>query len=70
MSVLESLTNNKVPQLANAIQIIITNLNVKQCIPAHCGVAKNEDANQLAKQGAQLEQPPVQVSLKEKVTII
>jgi ribonuclease HI len=71
MSVLEALTNNKVPQLANALQRISTNLNVTlQWIPAHCGVAGNEDADQLAKQGAQLDQPPVQVSYKEKVTII
>ena len=54
MSVFEALTNNKVPQLANALQRISTNLNVTlQWIPAHCRVAGNEDADQLAKQGAQ-----------------
>ncbi|XP_052268503.1 uncharacterized protein LOC127869886 [Dreissena polymorpha] len=71
MSVLEALTNNRILQLANALQRISTNLNVTlQWIPDHCGVAGNKDADQLAKQGAQLEQPPVQVSYTEKVTII
>ncbi|XP_053384430.1 uncharacterized protein LOC128546121 [Mercenaria mercenaria] len=37
---------------------------------SHCGLAGNEEADKLAKQGAQSEQPTEPVSYKEKVTII
>jgi len=71
LSVLEALTNSKVPQLANALQTLSTSCRViLQWIPAHCGVPGNEMADKLAKQGAQSEQPNASVSYQEKVTII
>lgn len=70
-SVLEALTNNKSPDLARAINDLSATCNVTlQWIPAHCGITGNEEADHLAKLGAQSEQPDVQVSYKEKVTII
>jgi hypothetical protein len=70
-SVLEALINNKSPDLARAMNDLSTICNVTiQWIPTHCGITGNEEADQLAKFGAQSEQPDVQVSYKEKVTII
>ena len=71
LSVIEALTNNKAPQLAKTMQQLSTSCKVAiQWIPAHCGVPGNEKADQLAKLGAQSEQPEVCVSYKEKTTII
>ena len=70
-SVLDALINNKTPDLAKAMQSLGISYQVTiQWIPAHCGVKGNEIADQLAKEGATLEQPDVQVSYKEKVSII
>ena len=70
-SFLEALISNKSPDLAQAMQRLSISRQVTiQWIPAHCGVQGNEIADQLAKEGATLEQPDVQVSYKEKVTII
>jgi len=66
-----SLTNKKSPDLAQAMNDLSATCNVTlQWIPAHCGITGNEEADHLAKLGAQSEQPDVQVSYKEKVTII
>ena len=71
LSVLQALDNNKLPQLAKALQQLSTSCRVTlQWIPAHCGVPGNELADKLAKQGAQKEQLNADVSYQEKVTII
>ncbi|XP_052253046.1 uncharacterized protein LOC127859587 [Dreissena polymorpha] len=70
-SVLEALINNTSPKLAKLMTRLSNNHNIAlQWIPAHCGVSGNEEADQLAKQGAKTEQPNTQVSYREKVTII
>ncbi|XP_052280746.1 uncharacterized protein LOC127878267 [Dreissena polymorpha] len=70
-SVLEALTNNTSPKLAKLMTRLSNNLNIAlQWIPAHCGVSGNEEADQLAKQGANTEQPNTQVTYREKVSII
>lgn len=70
-SVLEALTNNTSPKLAKLMTRLSNNLNIAlQWIPAHCGVSGNEEADQLAKQGAKTEQPNTQVTYREKVSII
>jgi len=57
-SVLQALTNNKLPHLAKALQLLSNNCRVDlQLIPAQCRVPGNEQADTLAKQGAQTEQP-------------
>ncbi|XP_060577697.1 uncharacterized protein LOC132734852 [Ruditapes philippinarum] len=70
-SVLEALQNNNVPELAQAVNKLGSSCNVAlQWIPSHCGVPGNEEADKLARLGAQLEQPDNQVIYKEKATII
>ncbi|XP_060558594.1 uncharacterized protein LOC132718912 [Ruditapes philippinarum] len=70
-SVLEALIDNKSPDLARAMSDLSTICSVAiQWIPAHCGMTGNEETDQLVKSGAQSKQPDVQVSYKEKVTII
>ena len=41
-----------------------------QWIPAHCGIPGNELADQLAKSGARMDQPDVDLTYKERRTII
>ena len=43
---------------------------VLQWIPAHCGVKGNEHADRLAKQGANMEQEELLITLKQKKTIM
>ena len=67
LSILQALTNNKLPHLAKALQLLSNNYRVAlQWIPAQCGVSGNEQADTLAKQGAQTEQPVANVSYQEQ----
>ena len=67
LSVLQALTNNKLPYLAKALQLLSNNFWVAlQWIPAQCGASGNEQADTLAKQGVQTEQPVANVSYQEK----
>ena len=43
---------------------------VRQWIPAHCGIPTNGQADQIAKCGAQEEQPSTSIHYQEKTTII
>ena len=69
LSVLEALTN-KVPEIVQALNRLSTTYNVAHWIHALCGVAGSEQADQLAKEGAQTEQPNYPISYKEIVSII
>ena len=51
-------------ELCNTCRVVL------QWIPAHCGIPGNEQADQLAKCGAQKEQPSTSIHYQEKNTII
>ena len=51
-------------ELGNTCRVVL------QWIPAHCGIHGNEQADQLAKCGAQEEQPSTSIHYQEKTTII
>ncbi|KAK7101835.1 hypothetical protein V1264_020159 [Littorina saxatilis] len=71
LSVLQALENDKLPQLAKALQMVRqTRRVVLQWIPAHCGIPGNERADELAKEGAVEDQPENSVSFSEQKTII
>jgi ribonuclease HI len=60
---------HKLPHLLNALQDLMCNKMVLQRIPSHCGIQGNEEADKLAKQGA--EKPETNsVSLPEINTMI
>ena len=70
LSVLQALTNNKLPYLAKALQLLSNNCGVAlQWNPPSAEFAGNEQTERLAKLGVQTEQPGVNVSYQEKVTI-
>ena len=69
-AVLQALTDNALPYLAKALQLLSNNYRVPlQWLPAHGGLSENEKSDTLAKQGAQTEQPGANVSYQEKATI-
>jgi ribonuclease HI/endonuclease/exonuclease/phosphatase family metal-dependent hydrolase len=70
LSVLEAVTNNKLPRLEEALKSIKCARIVLQWIPSHCGIHGNEKADILAKAGAEKEQEVNAVSLNEMKTII
>ena len=43
---------------------------VLQWIPAHCGISGNENADELAKRGANMQQENLPITIKQKKTII
>ena len=51
-------------ELGNTCRVVL------QWIPAHCGIPGNEQADQLAKCGAQEEQPSTSIHYQERTTIV
>ena len=70
LSVLQALSNNKLPQLERTIYSIKSLKTVIQWIPSHCGIIGNEKADKLAKEGAKQDQEENAVSFTEMKTII
>ena len=70
MSVLQAVTADKLPRLREAMEGIPC-LRIKlQWVPSHCGVLGNEQADRMAKLGAQKEQPDNSVSFQEMKALI
>ena len=71
LSVLQALTSDREQQLMDRIRKAGGNRRIfLQWIPAHCGIPGNELADQLAKSGARKDQPDVDLTYKERRTII
>ena len=69
LSVLQAYQNNKLPNLAKALQqVAATRRAVLQWIPAHCGISGYGQADMLAKECARGEQHANNVSFSEKKT--
>ena len=70
-SVLDSLAGHGEHNLRRKLYNILEHRRVVlQWIPAHCGVNGNEHADRLAKQGANMEQEELLITLKQKKTIM
>jgi ribonuclease HI/uncharacterized protein YaaR (DUF327 family) len=74
LSTLQSLQSPK-EQLERDTQRLLRTLSQRmkvavQWIPAHCGLAGNEEADKLAKFGSQLEQPHPPISYSEAKTLV
>ena len=69
LSVLQAVTNNKLPQWEQVLHNIKCLRTVLQWIPSHCGVEGNEDADKMAKLGAKGDQKKNPGSLKEMKSI-
>ena len=59
LSVLQAVTNNKLPQLEQALHNIKCLRTVLQWIPSHCGVKGNKEADKMAKLGAKGDQKAI-----------
>ena len=70
MSVLQATINNKLSHLKKALSKIKCLRITLQWIPAHCGIDGNEEADNLAKMGANKEQKDNKVRPSETNTII
>jgi len=70
LSVLQAANNNKLPDLEEALLDIQCLRSVLQWIPSHCGIDGNEEADRMAKLGAEDEQGENAVSTTEMKTII
>ena len=69
-SALEALQSGKLPKLQEALDEINCSRIVLQWIPAHCGIAGNERADTLAKDGAKEDQTNSAVTYQEMKAII
>ena len=69
-SVLDSLTAGKLPNLQTALDSITCLRTILQWIPSHCGVAGNEEADKLAKQGSEKDQEENSVTYTEMKTVV
>ena len=66
-SVLDSLAGHGEHDLRRKLYNILEHRGVIiQWIPTHCGVKDNEHADRLAKQGANMEQEKIPITLKQK----
>ena len=66
-SVLDSLAGHGEHNLGRKLYSILEHSRmVLQWIPAHCGIKGNEHADRLAKQGANLEQEKLPITLSRK----
>ena len=70
LSVLQAMTNSKLPQLHLALNSIKCLRTVIQWIPSHCGIEGNEQADKMAKLGGKEEQENNSVLPSEMKTII
>ena len=70
-SVLDSLAGHGERNLRRKLYDILEHRRVAiQWIPAHCGIKGNEHADRLAKQGANMEQERLPITLKQKKIIM
>ena len=70
LSVLQAVTNSKLPQLQQALNNIKCLRTVLQWIPSHCGIEGNEQADKMAKRGGKEQQENNPVLPSEMKTII
>ncbi|XP_062581378.1 uncharacterized protein LOC134243162, partial [Saccostrea cucullata] len=64
------INNGKLPELEQDLHNIERLQTALQCIPSHCGIKGNKNADLLAKEGAKQQQYENQVSFSEMKTII
>ena len=67
---LQAVNNNKLPDLEAALLNIKCLRTALQWIPSHCGIDGNEEADRMAKLGAEDEQEDNAVNMSEMKTII
>ena len=66
-SVVESLNGHEEPNFSRKLYNIIEHKRVTlQWTPSHCGIKGNEHADRLAKQGGNMEQEKLTITLKQK----
>ncbi|XP_041351095.1 uncharacterized protein LOC121370061 [Gigantopelta aegis] len=71
LSVLQALQGEKLPHLNEAMQEVAKGkTSTLQWIPAHCGIPGNEDADRLAKLGANHVQPSNTLASQRRNTLI